>query len=157
MNDTVSNTSVAGEQSSLARGAIGGAAAALGGAILWAVITVATEFQIGWMAVGVGFLVGFAVRAMGKGSSAVFGVAGAVLALLGCLGGNYLSVVGFIAKAESVGYFQALGAIPLSQIPTLMAETFSAMDLLFYGIAIYEGFKLSMTAPAVTEAPAATT
>ena len=37
------------------------------GAIVWAVITVATDYQIGWMAVGVGFLVGFAVRAVGKG------------------------------------------------------------------------------------------
>jgi hypothetical protein len=34
----------------------------------------------------------------------------------------------------------------------LMQVTFSAMDLLFYGLAIYEGYKLSVV-PMVSEAP----
>jgi len=58
------------------------------GAALWALITVATNYQIGFMALGVGFLVGHSVRAFGKGVDTGFGVLGAVLALAGCLAGK---------------------------------------------------------------------
>ncbi len=47
-------------------GVVGGMVAAAVGAAIWAVITALTNFQIGWMAVGVGFLVGYAVRMCGK-------------------------------------------------------------------------------------------
>lgn len=44
-----------------------GVVAALIAAAVWATITVVTQFQIGWMAVGAGFLVGHAVRHFGRG------------------------------------------------------------------------------------------
>jgi hypothetical protein len=120
-----------------------GFAAALIGGILWAVITVVTNYQIGFMAVGVGLLVGYAVRYFGKGIDPIFGVAGAVLALLGCLLGNFFSMVGFGAAAENVGVFELLGMLDYSYVPEIMMEGFSPMDLLFYGIAVYEGYKFS--------------
>ena len=49
---------------------IGGVVAALVGAALWAVITVTTGYQIGFMAIGVGFLVGLTVGHVGKGTTA---------------------------------------------------------------------------------------
>jgi hypothetical protein len=127
-----------------ALGFAGGLLAAMCGAALWAVITVATKFQIGWMAVGVGFLVGFAVRRFGGGSSIAYGILGGTLALVGCLAGNLLSTIGFIAQQDSEPFLQILLRLKLSAIPQLLVETFDAMDILFYGIAIYEGFKLSM-------------
>ena len=47
-------------------GIIGGVVAAGIGASIWALINVAANYQIGWMAVGVGFLVGYAVRIVAK-------------------------------------------------------------------------------------------
>jgi hypothetical protein len=47
-------------------GGFAGLAAAILGAIIWAVVTVTTKYQIGYMAIGVGALVGFALR-IGKG------------------------------------------------------------------------------------------
>ncbi|MEE9230157.1 MAG: hypothetical protein V3U86_05575, partial [Acidobacteriota bacterium] len=61
----------------LVAGVLAGAAGAVAGAGLWAAVTVFTGFQIGWMAVGVGFLVGYLVRLAGKGIDKSFGVAGA--------------------------------------------------------------------------------
>lgn len=72
-------------QENLPLGIFGGISAAIVGGILWAVITVITSFQIGYMAIGVGYLVGFAVLKLGKGTTKIFGVLGAVLALTGCL------------------------------------------------------------------------
>jgi hypothetical protein len=90
-----------GEQSLLA-GLAAGAVAALVGAVLWAVITNATGYQIGFMAIGVGFIVGYAVRIVGKGMDQAFGIGGAVLALLGCVVGNVLAILAVIASQENM-------------------------------------------------------
>lgn len=120
-----------------------GIVSAMVGAGIWAAVTVATGYQIGWMAVGVGFLVGFSVRIFGKGISEQFGYAGAICALLGCIVGNFLTIVAFISMQESMGYVEVLNALDYSKVPELMISTFNIMDILFYGIAIYEGYKFS--------------
>ena len=124
-------------------GSFTGIIAAIAGASLWAIITLATNFQIGWMAVGVGFLVGYGIRIAGKGIDKIFGILGASLSLFGCLLGNFLTVVGFISKEESLGFFETLVRIDYSLVPSLMLQTGSLIDLLFYGIAVYEGYRFS--------------
>ena len=130
-------------EQSLVGGFLAGAVAALVGAGAWALVAVLTGYQIGFMAIGVGFLVGLAVQFAGKGISKIFGVMGAALALVGCLLGNYFAVVHFVGEAEGLGFFDTLSRISPAAIPELMMGTFSPMDLIFYGIAVYEGFKLS--------------
>ena len=127
----------------LGAGIAAGAAAALAGAALWAAITVAAGYQIGFMAVGIGFLVGWAVRAAGKGVDKSFGIAGAVLALLGCLIGNLVAVVGLVAKQEGIPFFDLLSRLDAELAIELMKASFSPIDLLFYAIAVYEGYRLS--------------
>jgi hypothetical protein len=130
-------------EQNLALGTAAGLTGALVGACIWALITVVTEFQIGWLAVAVGFLVGIAVRTFGKGIDKVFGFVGAVLALLGCLAGNVLALCAMIATDQDLGFFEVLSRLDLKIIQELMAATFSPVDLLFYAIALYEGYKLS--------------
>ena len=124
-------------------GVLAGLVAAGIGAGVWAGVTVITNFQIGLMAVGVGFLVGFAVRSVGKGVDPVFGVVGATLALLGCAVGNLLTVSAIFARQEGMALMEMLSLLDLAIAWKLMAVTFSPIDLLFYGIAVYEGYKLS--------------
>jgi len=121
-----------------------GIVAAIVGAAIWAGITVATEDPIGWMAVGVGFLVGIAVRHFGKGSTPVYGVIGAALALAGCLLGNVLTLVAFFGIGEEISFFAALAAVDFTKVPAILIETGSPIDLLFYGIAISAGYKTSI-------------
>ena len=123
---------------------LGGLVAALAGAIIWAIITAATDYQIGWMAVGVGFLVGFSVRFTGKGVDKIYGVIGAVFALLGCLAGNFFTVVYFVSVQESISFFDLLLGVDFNMIVNIMTDTFQVMDILFYGIAIYEGYRFSI-------------
>src|SRR2546422_8431344 len=82
----------------LPMGFMAGLVAAAIGAGLWALVTIVTGFQIGWMAVGVGFLVGWAVRVAGKGAHMAFGILGAALALGGCALGNLLAVAVIAAR-----------------------------------------------------------
>lgn len=130
----------------LGLGILAGAVAALVGAGVWAVVTVVTSYQIGWMAVGVGFLVGFAIRAAGKGISPAFGIAGAVLSLLGCILGNLLSISWFASVEEAVPYPQVVFSV-LTQPAfafELLRVTFSPMDILFYAIAVYFGYRFAI-------------
>jgi hypothetical protein len=135
-------TSQAGDGNFLA--ALGaGLVAAIAGAAIWAAITVATGYQIGFMAIGVGFLVGYAVRVAGKGRGQRFAIAGAVLALAGCVLGNLLTVVGAVAETENLPFFSVLSKLTPSASIELLKLSFQPMDLLFYAIAVYEGFKVS--------------
>jgi hypothetical protein len=133
-----------------------GMVAAVVGAIVWAFVTVLTKYQIGWMAVGVGFLVGYAVRRFGRGIEPRFGYLGAVLALIGCGLGNLLAVIGLVAEQEQIALLSLLGRVDWGAVPGIMAATFNPMDLLFYGIAVYEGYKFSfrLVGPAELGLPA---
>ncbi|CAN5181105.1 hypothetical protein BH09BAC1_BH09BAC1_02320 [soil metagenome] len=130
-------------EENLPMGLLMGAAAAFVGALLWGVITVATGYQIGYMAIGVGLLVGFSVRFGGKGLSPIFGISGAVFALLGCVLGNLFSLIGFAANEAQVSITEILSILNASLIVDVMVESAQPLDFLFYGIAIYEGYRFS--------------
>jgi len=131
-------------EQSLGLAIVGGLAAAVVGAAMWAVVTLATGLQIGWMAVGVGFLVGGAVRLIGKGMAKPFGYLGATLSLLGCLLGNLLSLCAIVGQQEGMSLSLVLLNLDPMAIPGAMVATFQPMDVLFYGIAVYEGYRFSL-------------
>ena len=132
--------------SNLILGLVGGILAMLVSAVIWGLITYFTEYQISWMAIGVGFFVGIAIQKLGKGKSLIFGISGAVLSLLGCLLGNYLFYNGILAREWEAPYFSVLLAISLdpATVIELFTMAFDIMDLLFYGVAAYIGFRAAM-------------
>jgi hypothetical protein len=119
------------------------------------VVTVVTNYQIGWMAVGVGFLVGWAVRLGGKGTSTAFGVLGAALALGGCLAGNVLTGSVVASRELGVPITEMLARMTPSFTFDLMAAMFSPIDLLFYGLAIYQGYRFSIAGAPAESSPSA--
>jgi hypothetical protein len=131
------------DNQNLPLGILGGIGAAAIGATIWAMITALTNFQIGWMAVGVGFLVGIGVRSLGKGVDTSFGIAGAILSLVGCLAGNLLTVCIIISRQESIELLNLLTRLNPAVTVELMKATFNPIDMLFYGIAVYEGYRFS--------------
>jgi hypothetical protein len=130
-------------EQNLPLGVLGGIAASFAGAAVWAGVTVVTGYQIGFVAVGIGFLVGFAIRALGKGVTNAFGVVGAVLSLFGCALGNLMAVTALVASQQEVPFLSILSQLNPEIIQELMVAFFSPMDVLFYGIALYYGYKLA--------------
>lgn len=130
-------------QQNLPLGIAAAALAAIVGAILWGVVTLTTKFQIGYMAIAVGFLVGYCNRYFGKGIDPVFGIIGGVFALIGCVLGNYISLIGFAAQEFGVDYFTALTVIPFDEAMKAVFSDIDVYDILFYGIALYEGYNFS--------------
>ncbi len=122
---------------------IGGFFIALICALIWAVITVTTEFQVAYMAIGVGLAVGHGVRFFGAGISQKFGFIGALFAMLGCLLGNLFSQIGFIAQTESLGYIEIIKLLDFDLLISIYADSFSPIDLLFYGFALYYGYRIA--------------
>jgi hypothetical protein len=111
------------------------------GAALWALVTVLTQMELGLMAIVVGFIVGLGIQKVRKRPNRNFGILGAVLALIGCLMGNALSFVAFAAQQSGGPFADVLMTVNPAGLLSVMARNFEAMDLLFYGIAVYEGFK----------------
>jgi hypothetical protein len=133
-------------------GGLAGLAAAIIGAIAWAIVTVSTGYQIGFMAIAVGALVGFALR-IGNGGKA-FGILGAFLALFGCVLGNYFSLIAFASAEQHVGFFTALNNVDPAKVVDVMWEDFLSASILFYAIAVYEGYRFSVVGPSkVSSAP----
>jgi hypothetical protein len=124
-------------------GGFAGLGAAVLGAILWALVTVTTHYQIGWMAVGLGWLVGVTVRFFGKGTTPSFGVVGAGVSVLGCLAGNALSICMVALRQEGLALVDLPTYLPPTLVVELLLSTFTPVDLLFYGLAVYEGYKFS--------------
>ncbi len=134
------------EEQNYPLGLIAGIIVGLVGAFLWAAITIATEFQIGFMALAIGAGVGFAIRFAGKGIDQIFGISGAIIAVFACLLGNFFGIIGFLANEEGLEFIDALFMFDYSLLLPIMQETFSIIDLLFYGIAGAEGYKFAFRA-----------
>jgi hypothetical protein len=134
----------AADRGNLLLGIVGGAVAALIAAFIWAAITAATSFQIGYMAIGVGFAVAFAVRLLGRGHDIRFAIASAVLSLAGCVAGNFLSVVFAVAGHDHAPVLSVASAL-LPRAVDVLTQTFNIMDVVFYAIGTYFGFRYATT------------
>jgi hypothetical protein len=124
-------------------GVLGGLAAALICAALWALITDASRFQIGFMAIGVGFAVAYAVRLLGKGNDQRFGIAVAILSLFGCLLGNYLAACITVAVHQHVSLVIVFFGL-LPHMADIFRDNFQVMDLVFYFIGVSCGYRYAM-------------
>ena len=131
------------DNQNMGMGIIGGILAAFIGAAVWAVVTALTNYQVGFMAIGVGILVGYVVRRAGQGIDPVFGYVGAALALLGCVVGNLLTTCVIASMKEGVPFMEIIGGLNFNVAIEIMKYTFSPIDLVFYGLALYYGYKFS--------------
>ena len=133
-------------------GTLGSIAGALLGAIAWGAITATTHFQIGYMAVGVGFLAGYGMRVLGGGRDRADGVIAGIVAFLGCVLGNLLTEVIDFAPHDNAHRSIAELTLLLLFNPKLawfmLTQNFNFMDVLFYALAVYAGYRTALKPPA---------
>ena len=120
---------------------LAGLVAALVGAVLWAALAATTHFKIGFAAVGIGFLVGWTMRAVGRGHSEVYGYVGAVLSLLGCVVGDVLSDCAFASAQFGQPLFDLVTRLTPALAVDLFKAGFQPLDALFYFIALSAGYR----------------
>jgi hypothetical protein len=125
---------------------IGGLVAALVGATLWALLAVATSYHLASMAIGVGLLVGGAVRLLGRGTDRSCSRLSVALVIFGCLLGNLLSVCLVLAGQKGLAPWTVLSYVCTNptMVPAAFIAMFRSLDPLFYGLALYAGYRLSL-------------
>ncbi|WP_186729015.1 hypothetical protein [Sphingomonas panacisoli] len=121
-----------------------GIVAAIAGAVLWAVVVYVSGYALGLMAIAVGAMVGYAVRAAGKGVDQKFGILGAVCAALGWALGTLLADIAMLAKLENLSFAETIGRLGMDGSVSLFMAAADVMDILFLGIAMYEGYKFAL-------------
>ena len=134
---------VRGREENFPFGFLAGAGAAVIGALVWMGITVATGLHVGYVALGVGALVGLAVRYVGNGTGMIFGIIGAVWTLIGCLGGEILTMVK-LSTTPQHDFYSTLTAVDLTQMVPRILDKMDPIMYLIYAIGIFEGYKLSI-------------
>jgi len=118
---------------------IAGAVGAMVGAGIWAAIAIATDFEVGYVAVLVGFLAGLGVRwgAGGQGSAGLQ-VLAAILAFAGMLAAKYFI---FAYVVIQMGHKEGIDVAFFnhalwSMFPSLLVETVGPLDALFAFLAV---------------------
>jgi hypothetical protein len=109
-------------------GLIGGAI----GALIWAGIAYATNYEIGWIAVGIGVLVGIGVRVGAKEDVGVtHGVLAAVLALGSIAAGKYITVewvIGDMVKKSGIANLEITDEMLTVGIAGQLVEEYTAKN-----------------------------
>jgi hypothetical protein len=138
------------DRENLLLGAALGAIGAALGAIGWATLAAVSTNRVGYAAIFVGVLTGFAVRFGGKGTRKVFGLVAALLAALGCALGMVLAL--FVEQAlegsqGGQGSFMALLWQALTSTPILEAliKGFDPVNAFFSVIGIQQAYSLAWT------------
>jgi hypothetical protein len=124
-------------------GAAAGLVVATLAAVVWAAISYLTHYQISWMALGVGAAVGATVRALSRSGGRLQAITSAALALFGCLLGNLLTAIAYATFHNGLSLPTILLSLLLDPglIVKVMVDTFEPLDLLFYAVATFTGYR----------------
>ena len=129
----------------------GGLLAAIVGGIVWGLIVILTDYEVGFVAWGIGFLAGFLVVRFAGGRKGVPLQAIAIVSsLVGIVLGKYIAYVYFIKEAvreqvseeaaDSIGYFDT---DVMSAFREDFSDIFSGYDLLWAGLAIFTVWRMA--------------
>ena len=126
---------------------LAGLAAAIVGGVVWGLIVRWSNYEIGFAAWGIGFVVGTAVVRGAHGSRGTpFQLVAVVLALAGILLGKYLAFV-WVGQDE-LGQVGLSGELPVFSTTTIRifwdarSDVFSGWDLLWVGLAVVMAFRI---------------
>lgn len=130
---------------SLVPAAAAGFVAAVAGGALWATVVYLSHYKTGIMAILVGVIVGWVVGRVGRRGGSALAITGAVLALLGCVLGTLFTAAAFASADGQLSLVGATLAVLSPGVATgVLKASLGAMDIVFYGIAVYEGYKFAM-------------
>ena len=125
------------------RGLLVGAGVAVVGAILWALVVYLTKYEIGLIAVAIGYAVGYVVHRVGGVASQTTAIVAAVLAAGGIVLGFVLTTVAGVAQVAGVGFFDAVNLISDHNAwGTALSDSVSGMDWLFLAIGAFSAWRL---------------
>lgn len=138
-------------------GGIGGLIGALVGGFVWGQIVKITEYEVGYVAIGVGFLCGWAVGFFSQGGRGVpFQFIAAVTSVLGIFFGKYYAVYLILVKEYGPDFSKEVSLFSNDYFEffrEIISEVSEPIDFLFYGLAIYTAWRMLAPKPRVPGIP----
>lgn len=124
-------------ESSLGKSLLWSAGLASIGAALWAAVTLITDYQLGLIAIAVGYLAGIGAAKGGHGTRSQ--IVGVLMAAFGYFLGQLIIVATLLSEqVESPG----LGFVFEAMFIAIASSVSDVMGLLFLGIALWEGWRI---------------
>ena len=151
MSEAPAPQSVTEPSGSLVRAIGGGLIAAIVGGVAWGLIVKLSDYEVGFVAWGIGFLAGFLVVRFAGGRKGVPLQAIAIVSsLVGTVLGKYIAYVYFLKEAvreqvseeaaDSIGYFDT---DVMSAFREDFSNVFGGYDLLWAGLAIFTAWRMA--------------
>jgi hypothetical protein len=144
MSDAPAPQSAAEPSESLVRAIGGGLIAAIVGGVAWGLIVKLSDYEVGFVAWGIGFLVGTAVvLATGGAKGRRLQIVAVVLALVGILIGKYLGYA-LIVQEEAESFGASIGLFSGDMFRLFREDLdaiFGLFDLLWVGLAVFTAWR----------------
>lgn len=129
---------------------IGAILASLIGGIIWGLIVIATNYEIGYMAWGMGWLAGFAVVKLSKGKKGFpFQVIAVLSSLFGITVGKYVTFYHFLKQAiikeygaEAEAVVTIFSGAVLQDFMDAIGSLLNGYDLLWVALAVMTAWKI---------------
>lgn len=113
-----------------------GAVATLLAAAAYGIMVVTWAFSYGFVAAGVGIVIGLSMQFLGRGVSMKFAVVAAVYAITGCVLGNLFRVIIELASANATTLIDVLPNSSLSVLAERSVSNLSFVDLVYWFVAV---------------------
>ncbi|USB33971.1 hypothetical protein [Paenibacillus sp. YPG26] len=119
---------------------LGALAAAILGAALWAVVGISTDREVGFVALAIGALTGYAVQLLtNKRTTRVHQIIAVITSIIGVLLGKYL-LFGYAVNNGMDGLF---GSYTFQMFLELSGEIFDVIDILFLALAVVPAWRIA--------------
>lgn len=131
--------------SSLLPAIAAGLVAAVVGGVIWGLIVKLSDYEVGFVAWGIGFIAGTAVVLASRGARGPrLQVVAVVSALLGVLLGKYLSYA-FVVQEEAKSFGESIGLFSGDMVSFFRDDldvVFGLFDLLWVGLAVFTAWRI---------------
>ena len=122
---------------------IGGIAGVILSTTVWAIVVSVYKLELDIVAISVGFIVGYMVKILGRGVTPVYGIAGVIFTLAGCISGRIVSAI-IVSNAEPLtSVLTRIIKLDSGTAVYYLESTFKSSDLIFYLIALIAGYYCS--------------
>ena len=124
-------------EQNFAAAVIVGAVATLLAAAAYGIIVATWAFSYGFVAAGVGIVIGLSMQFLGRGISMNFAVVATVYAIVGCVLGNLFRVIIELAQANATSPIDVLRNDSLSVLAEWSVSDVSFVDLVYWFVAVF--------------------
>ena len=124
-------------EQNFAAAVIVGAVATILAAAAYGIIVATWAFSYGFVAAGVGIVIGLSMQFLGRGISMKFAVVATVYAIIGCVLGNLFRVIIELAQANATSPIDVLRNNSLSVLAEWSVSDVSFVDLVYWFVAVF--------------------